>query len=495
MSAATSITTYLENTGGRHHPQRPAAVVRLRPVPGADGASRLAPRSCWSGRSPIRTPSSTRSSARDVYGPAHRARRSPRSCCSSTSAGYDFAGCATSRTRRRRCPTEHIRRLRALFPHVAIYSMYGLTECKRVSYLPPDQLDRPPDVGRPRHARTQRSTSWTSTAAACRPARWASWSCAARTSCRATGSCPRRRTRGASAGAGPRRARACTRATCSGWTRRATSTSSAGRDDIIKTRGEKVGPREVENVLYAHPGRRRGGRGGGARPRARRGDQGRDHAARGRRRSRRRKCCVTAARGWRTSWSRSTWSSSTTCRRPRPARSPSGAGRPPRRAVVSVAMPLSAAVLAIDAAAESGRIAATVRELVTRRLRRKGAVLGLSGGIDSSVAAALCVRALGPGARAGAPHAGGGLVSRQRAAGTPGRADARHPMRRSRTSGPSWRPPAATGAATTRSARWCPSTTSDTGARSCFPISSPATATPCSPSWCSRRTGASAGSA
>lgn len=39
-------------------------------------------------------------------------------------------------------PAEHIRRLRALFPTVAIYSMYGLTECKRVAYLPPAELDR-----------------------------------------------------------------------------------------------------------------------------------------------------------------------------------------------------------------------------------------------------------------------------------------------------------------------------------------------------------------
>lgn len=46
-------------------------------------------------------------------------------------------------------PVEHIRRLRALFPQVKLYSMYGLTECKRVSYLPPDQLDvRPASVGR-----------------------------------------------------------------------------------------------------------------------------------------------------------------------------------------------------------------------------------------------------------------------------------------------------------------------------------------------------------
>lgn len=45
-------------------------------------------------------------------------------------------------------PTEHIRRLRELFPKAKIYSMYGLTECKRVSYLSPDQIDiRPTSVG------------------------------------------------------------------------------------------------------------------------------------------------------------------------------------------------------------------------------------------------------------------------------------------------------------------------------------------------------------
>jgi long-chain acyl-CoA synthetase len=46
-------------------------------------------------------------------------------------------------------PVEHIRTLRAYFPNVKIFSMYGLTECKRVAYLPPDQLDiRPTSVGR-----------------------------------------------------------------------------------------------------------------------------------------------------------------------------------------------------------------------------------------------------------------------------------------------------------------------------------------------------------
>jgi len=46
-------------------------------------------------------------------------------------------------------PTDHIRRLRVLLPDVKIFSMYGLTECKRVSYLPPEQIDiRPASVGR-----------------------------------------------------------------------------------------------------------------------------------------------------------------------------------------------------------------------------------------------------------------------------------------------------------------------------------------------------------
>ena len=46
-------------------------------------------------------------------------------------------------------PTHHIQRLRKCFPNVALYSMYGLTECKRVSYLAPEQIEkRPNSVGR-----------------------------------------------------------------------------------------------------------------------------------------------------------------------------------------------------------------------------------------------------------------------------------------------------------------------------------------------------------
>ena len=46
-------------------------------------------------------------------------------------------------------PVEHIRRLRSLFPGVKLFSMFGLTECKRVCYLPPEEIDRrPSSVGK-----------------------------------------------------------------------------------------------------------------------------------------------------------------------------------------------------------------------------------------------------------------------------------------------------------------------------------------------------------
>jgi NAD+ synthase len=51
--------------------------------------------------------------------------------------------------------------------------------------------------------------------------------------------------------------------------------------------------------------------------------------------------------------------------------------------------------LAIDVAAEVERICAGIKQAVFGQLRRKGVVVGVSGGIDSSVVAALAVRALG----------------------------------------------------------------------------------------------------
>jgi len=58
--------------------------------------------------------------------------------------------------------------------------------------------------------------------------------------------------------------------------------------------------------------------------------------------------------------------------------------------------PFTKHVLTIDAEAVAHRIEDTLRKQVFGQLKRRGAVLGVSGGIDSSVTAALCARALGP---------------------------------------------------------------------------------------------------
>ena len=55
----------------------------------------------------------------------------------------------------------------------------------------------------------------------------------------------------------------------------------------------------------------------------------------------------------------------------------------------------SAEVLTIDLGKEAGRIASVIRDCMKNQLKRRGIVIGLSGGIDSSVTAALAVKALG----------------------------------------------------------------------------------------------------
>jgi NAD+ synthase len=64
--------------------------------------------------------------------------------------------------------------------------------------------------------------------------------------------------------------------------------------------------------------------------------------------------------------------------------------------IAPAAVDFSAQSLHLDPAAETARIVAALKTQVLRTLRRRGVVVGLSGGIDSSVTAALCARALGP---------------------------------------------------------------------------------------------------
>lgn len=145
-------------------------------------------------------------------------------------------------------PPAHIQRLQELFPGTCLFSMYGLTECKRCTYLPPEELARRPGSvgiaipnteafvvdaeGRPvpphtvgelvirgPHVMKGYWEDVEATQRALRPGRYA-WE----------------------------------RVLYTGDLFR---TDEAGflyfvarQDDIIKTRGEKVSPKTVENVLY-----------------------------------------------------------------------------------------------------------------------------------------------------------------------------------------------------------------------------------------------------
>lgn len=149
-------------------------------------------------------------------------------------------------------PPDHIGRLRALFPNVRLYSMYGQTECMRGTYLPPEELDcHPESVGiaipgteafvvdeqgkrvgadtigelviRGPHVMQGYWEDKEATARALRPGRNAS-----------------------------------ERELHTGDLFRADADGFlyfvSRKDDIIKTRGEKVAPKQVETVLHACPG-------------------------------------------------------------------------------------------------------------------------------------------------------------------------------------------------------------------------------------------------
>jgi len=148
-------------------------------------------------------------------------------------------------------PTKHIVELRAAMPHVTVYSMYGLTECKRVSYLPPDQIGiRPTSVGKgmPNEEvyivdeRGNRLSSGVGElvirGSNVMKGYW---------------EMPEETARVLKPGPLP-----CEKVLYSGDLFRMDEEGYlhfiGRKDDIIKTRGEKVSPREVENVLYELPG-------------------------------------------------------------------------------------------------------------------------------------------------------------------------------------------------------------------------------------------------
>ena len=145
-------------------------------------------------------------------------------------------------------PKAHILRLRELFPQAKLYSMYGVTECKRCTYLPPEQLAvRPESVG----VAIPGTEAWVvdETGERVPP-----------------GTVGELVIRGAHVMQGywenDEATRHALRAGPYPWEKLLYTGDLfkaddegylyfvARKDDIIKTRGEKVSPREVENCLY-----------------------------------------------------------------------------------------------------------------------------------------------------------------------------------------------------------------------------------------------------
>jgi long-chain acyl-CoA synthetase len=149
--------------------------------------------------------------------------------------------------------SEHrIQQLRALFPQAQLYSMYGLTECKRVTYLPIDQLDvRPSSVGRG----MPNEEVWLINEAGQRLPHGSTGELVIRGSHVMRGYWDKPAATAERLHIDPITGQTVLH---SGDIFRTDSEGYlyfvARKDDIIKSRGEKVSPREVENVLYGLDG-------------------------------------------------------------------------------------------------------------------------------------------------------------------------------------------------------------------------------------------------
>lgn len=146
----------------------------------------------------------------------------------------------------------HIQELRSLFPQATLFSMYGLTECKRVTYLPPEQLDiRPTSVGRG----MPNEEVWLVDEQGRRLPNGSTGELVIRGSNVMRGYWEKPAETAQRLKPGPIPGEMILysgdlfRTDGEGWLY-----FVARKDDIIKSRGEKVSPREVENVISAMEG-------------------------------------------------------------------------------------------------------------------------------------------------------------------------------------------------------------------------------------------------
>jgi long-chain acyl-CoA synthetase len=149
-------------------------------------------------------------------------------------------------------PPAHIARLQELFPTTTLFSMYGLTECKRCTYLPPAQLKtRPGSVG----IAIPGTEAYVVDEAGNRLAFGSTGELVIRGPHVMQGYWENPQATDAALRQGPLPREKVL------YTGDLFRTDAEGflyfvgrKDDIIKTRGEKVSPKEVENVLYALAG-------------------------------------------------------------------------------------------------------------------------------------------------------------------------------------------------------------------------------------------------
>ena len=167
-------------------------------------------------------------------------------------SGFDLSSLRYVSNTAAALPVSHIEAIRGKFPHATLYSMYGLTETKRTLFLPPAELDRRPgSVGVP----IPGTEAWVEDDSGQRlgPGQTGELVVRGRHVMRGYWEAPEATARRYRPGTIPGE-RLC-------YTGDLFRLDEAGffyfvgrKDDIIKSRGEKVAPKEVESVLYSLPG-------------------------------------------------------------------------------------------------------------------------------------------------------------------------------------------------------------------------------------------------
>ncbi len=149
-------------------------------------------------------------------------------------------------------PPKHIEEIRHIFPWATLYSMYGLTETKRTLYLPPEQLDkRPGSVG----IAIPGTEVWVEDENGVRlgPNQIGELVIRGGHVMRGYWEKPEKTAERYKPGPIPGE-RLCYSGDLFRMDDEGFMYFVGRKDDIIKSRGEKVAPKEVENVIYGLPG-------------------------------------------------------------------------------------------------------------------------------------------------------------------------------------------------------------------------------------------------